>query len=97
MKINPIIGIKDGEVFPAGRERSRAKAIDHLYNFAISYSHIEEMAVEYATTLDEADILANRLSSIFPRERIYRSKTSPVVGTHTGPRTLIVSVLGDRQ
>ena len=53
LKINPIIGIKDGEVFPAAKERSRAKAIDYLYNFAISYSHIEEMAIEYATTLDE--------------------------------------------
>jgi len=97
LKVNPIIMLKDGAVEPAGRTRSRAKAIDHLYNFAMSYSHIEEMAVEYATTLDEAEMLVERLSSIFPRERIYRSKTSPVVGTHTGPRTLLVSVLGDRQ
>ena len=97
LKVNPIITFKDGVVHPAGRTRSRAKAIDHLYNFAMSYSHIEEMAVEYATTLDEAEMLVERLSSIFPRERIYRSKTSPVVGTHTGPRTLLVSVLGDRQ
>ena len=97
LKVNPIITLKDGVIEPAGRTRSRAKAIDHLYNFAMSYSHIEEMAVEYATTLDEAEMLVERLSSIFPRERIYRSKTSPVVGTHTGPRTLLVSVLGDRQ
>ena len=97
LKMNPIITFKDGVVHPAGRERSRAKAIDHLYNFAMSYSHIEEMAVEYATTLDEAEMLVERLGSRFPRERIYRSKTSPVVGTHTGPHTLLVSVLGDRQ
>jgi DegV family protein with EDD domain len=97
LKINPIICIKDGEVFPAGRERSRAKAIDHLYNFAMSYSHIEEMAIEAATTPDEAEILANRLSSKFPKERIYWSKMSPVIVTHTGPRAIAVSVLGDRQ
>ena len=96
-KVNPIITMKDGVVEPAGRTRSRAKAIDYLYNFAISFSHIEEMAIEDATTPDEAEMLAERLSSKFPKERIYRSKASPVIGTHTGPGLLIVSVLGDRE
>jgi len=97
LKINPIIGLKEGEVFPCGRERSRAKAIDHLYNFAMSYSHIEEMAVEYAVALEEAEMLVERLGSKFPKERIYRSRTSPVISTHTGPGLLVVTVLGDRQ
>ena len=96
LKINPIIGLKDGEVIPCGRERSRAKAIEHLYNFAMSYSHIEEMAVEYAVALDEAEMLIERLGSKFPKERIYRSRTSPVISTHTGPSLLVVTVLGDR-
>lgn len=96
LKINPIITMKDGVVQPAGKERSRAKVIDYLYNFATSYSHIEEIAIEDATTPDEAEMLAERLSAIFPKERIFRSKTSPVIGTHTGPHILIVSVLGDK-
>ena len=96
LKINPIITMRDGVVQPAGKERSRAKVIDHLYNFATSYSHIEEIAIEDATTPDEAEMLAERLSAIFPKERIFRSKTSPVIGTHTGPHILIVSVLGDK-
>ena len=95
LKINPIIRLKDGEVVPAAKERSRAKAIDYLYNFAMSYSHIEEIAIEYATSLDEVEMLAERLDSKFPKERIYRSRASPVIGTHTGPGLLIVSVLGD--
>lgn len=96
LKINPVIGLKDGEVIPCGRERSRARAIEHLYNFAMSYSHIEEIAVEYAAALDEAEALIERLGSIFPKERIYRSRTSPVISTHTGPSLLVVTVLGDR-
>jgi len=96
LKVTPILGIKDGEVFPFARERSRAKAIDHLYDFAASYSHIDEMAVEHATTPDEADGLVKRLSAKFPKERIYRSKVSPVIGVHVGPRVLGVAVLGDR-
>ena len=96
LKINPVIGLKDGEVIPYGRERSRARAIEHLYNFAMSYSHIEEIAVEYAAALDEAEALIERLGSIFPKERIYRSRTTPVISTHTGPSLLVVTVLGDR-
>ena len=63
----------------------------------MSFAHIEEMAVEDATTPDEAEMLVERLSSKFPKERIYRSKVSLVVGTHVGPHVLAVSVLGDRE
>ncbi len=96
LRVHPIIGLKDGEVHPAARERSRAKAIDHLYNFVMSFSHIEELAVENAACPDDAELLVERLGSKFPKERIYRSKTTPVIGTHTGPGLLLVAVFGDK-
>jgi DegV family protein with EDD domain len=95
LKVNPILTIKDGEVYPAARERSRAKAIDYLVNFAAGYANIEEMALEDATTPAEADDLAERLGANFPKEDIYRSKVSPVIGAHVGPRVLSVMVLGE--
>ncbi len=96
LKVNPIIGIKDGEVFPIGRERSRVNVIDHLYHFALSFTRVEGIAVEYAVDLEEVERLIKRLSAKFPKEMIYRSRASPVIGTHTGPGLLVVSVLGDR-
>ena len=96
LKINPILGIKDGEVFPFGQERSRTKAIERLYQFAAGYSRIEEMAVEDATTPDEVDALVERLGEVFPKERIYRSKVSPVIGTNVGPRAIGLAILGDK-
>ena len=96
LKVNPLITLRDGVVEPVGRTRSRAKAIDRLCEFAMSYSHIEEIAIEEATTPDEADRIAERLSAKFPKERIYRSKPSPVIGAHTGPGFLLVAVLGDK-
>jgi len=96
LKVNPILTIKDGETYPVARERSRARAIDHLHDFTASFSHIDEMAVEHATTPDEAGGLVKRLSAKFPKERIYRSKVSPVIGAHVGPRVLNVAVLGDK-
>lgn len=96
LRMNPIITLKDGVVEPAGRTRSRAKAIDHLYEWVASYSHIEELAVEDAACPDDGDLLAKRLGAIFPEERIYRTRTTPVIGTHTGPGLLLVAVLGDK-
>jgi len=40
LKVNPIIGLKDGEVYPVARERSRAKAIDRLYDFATKFDNV---------------------------------------------------------
>ena len=95
LRINPILSLKNGEAYPVARKRSRSKAIDYLCDFATGYSYIEEMAIEDATTPHEAQILLERLSAKFPRERIYRTKVSSVVGTHVGPHVLAVSVLGD--
>ena len=97
IKVNHILGIKDGEVVPFARERSRAKVMDYLYDFVTSFSRIEEMAIEDATTPDEAEILAEKINDKFPKERIYRAKIGPAVGTHVGPRALGVAVLGDRE
>jgi DegV family protein with EDD domain len=93
LKVNPVLSIKDGTTFPVARPRNRAQAMDFLVNFAKSFRHIEALAIEDATTPDELEILAQRLKDLVPPERFYRSKVSPVVGTHVGPHVLAVSVL----
>lgn len=94
--IKPIIKLKNGVVEPAAKARSKAKAIEYLSRFAGSFSHIEEMAVEDTCAPDEAEVLLGRIDPIFPRERIYRSGMTPVIGTHTGPGLLLVAVMGDK-
>jgi DegV family protein with EDD domain len=96
LRVNPVLGIRDGEVYPFAREHSRAKAIDYLYHFAAGFSRIEGMAVEDATP-GEADELAKRLRAKFPKETIYRTKVSAVAGAHVGPHVLAGSVLGDKR
>jgi DegV family protein with EDD domain len=96
LKINPIITIKDGVVEPAGRAHTRAKAMDHLVEFAASYKHIDELAVEDAACPDDNEYVVKRLGRFFPEERIYRSRATPVIGAHTGPGLVVVSVMGDK-
>jgi DegV family protein with EDD domain len=96
LKVNPLITLKDGLVEAAGRTRSRAKAINQLYDFAAGYSHIEELSVGDTACPEDAEALCERLGAIFPKERIYRSKMTPVIGAHTGPGLLLVAILGDK-
>jgi len=93
LKLNPIVGVKDGATFPIARSRNRTQAIDFLVNFVRGFSHIEAVAIEDATTPDDLQTLAERLKDVVSPERIHRSKVSPVVGTHVGPHVLAVSVL----
>ncbi len=93
LKVNPVCSIKDGTTFPIARPRNRAQAMDFLVNFAKSFHHIEALVIEDATTPDELEILAQRLKNLVPAERFFRSKISPVVGTHVGPHVLAVSIL----
>jgi fatty acid kinase fatty acid binding subunit len=93
LKVNHIVGIKDGETFPIARFRNRTQAIDFLVDFVRGFSRIEAVAIEDATTPDDLQTLTERLKDVVPPEHIYRSKVSPVVGTHVGPRVLAVAVL----
>jgi DegV family protein with EDD domain len=96
LKINPVLGLKDGEVFPLSRERSRAKSIEALYNWALSYKNVDCISVEDATTPGEADQLAERLKQKFPGIPFYRSKVGAVIGAHVGPSVIAVSIIGDK-
>ncbi len=93
LSVKPILTVKDGEIAPLTRLRSLSAGLDYLYNFAKGYTNAELVAVEYATTPDEADRLANRLADIFPKERIFKAAISPVVGVYGGPGAMAVTVL----
>lgn len=94
LKLNPIITLKDGVTFPVAKTRSREKAKDALVELVKKTPGIEEVVVEDATTADELEELIDRISAFFPREKIYRSKISPVIGVHCGPNVLAASVIG---
>jgi len=93
LRINPILGIKSGEAFPFARVRSRNQAIEWLYRFATGFTKVKAFAVEYGSCMTEATDLAKRIGSVFPKVPVYISNVNPVIGTHTGPCILSVTVL----
>lgn len=93
LQMNPILGIKDGEAFPSAKVRTRAKATEWLYDFATNFDRVKALAVEYGSNVAEAQELAKRIASVFPKIPIYLSNVSPVIGTHAGPNVLSVAVM----
>ncbi|MFH1087085.1 MAG: DegV family protein [Chloroflexota bacterium] len=93
LRINPILGLKDGEIVPITRLRGRSRALDWLVSFARSFPKAEGLVVEDATTPEEAETLVARISEFLPKEKIFRSRVGPAIGVHVGPHVLAVSIL----
>jgi DegV family protein with EDD domain len=94
LNIKPMLTIKNGELIPAGRVRSRNKGIDKLFDFAKNAIDIQDLSIVYNTTRDEAQALAGRMGAIFPEERIKLARLGPALGVHGGPGILFVALRG---
>ncbi len=92
LNVKPILTMKNGELVPVGRVRSRAKGIDMLFELVKNTADIQDLAIVYNTTLDEALALAGRVGSIFPRDRIRLARLGPALGVHAGPGILWVAL-----
>ena len=92
LNVKPILTLKDGEVGPAGQVRTRAKGLDRLFEFVQSTANIQDLAVVHSTTPDEAEALAERIGSVFEKEKIIMSRAGPALGTHMGPGAMIVAI-----
>ena len=92
LNVKPLLSLQDGETVPAGQARTRSKGIDRLFDFVKSATNIEDLAVVYNTTPEEAQALVERLGPIFDQKRIYLATVGPMLGVHMGPGALIVAL-----
>jgi len=91
LNVKPMLTVKDGVLVPAGQVRTRAKGIDKLFEFVKEATDIQDLAVVYNTTPDEAQALADRLGSVFDSEKIRIARVGPGLGVHGGPGAMLVS------
>jgi DegV family protein with EDD domain len=92
LRIKPLIELK-GQILPFGKAIGHVRAINALYEYVSSFPHPRSLAVDYSTNAKEAESFAKRLGEMFPGVPIYTGVISPVVGAHTGPGTLAVSMI----
>ena len=91
LNIKPVLVVKDGEMAPAGQVRTRAKGIDVLCNFVNKVIDIQDLAVVYSTTPDEAQILADRIGAMFDKDRIRFARLGPTRGLCAGQGAQLVA------
>jgi len=90
LSVKPLLTVKDGELLPAGQVRTRFKGTQRLFDFAKNAVDVQDLSILYSTTPDEAQTLAERVGSMFPRERIMLARLGPALGVHGGPGVLAI-------
>jgi DegV family protein with EDD domain len=98
LNIKPMLTMKDGIVVPVSQVRSFSKGIEQLYLFMSNAlkekGNVKDLAIMYNTTPKEADILADRISPLYPRENIIMGQIGPILGAHAGPNLVAVVIRG---
>jgi len=79
---------------PSGQVRTRSKGMGQLLDFVKNATEIQDLAILYSTTPDEAQALIESTSSIFPKERTILARLGPALGVHGGPGILAVALRG---
>ncbi len=92
LNVKPMLAMKDGELVPSGQVRSRSKGIGRLVDFVKDAKEIQDLAILYSTTPDEAQALIERTSPIFPKEHTILARLGPGLGVHGGPGILAIAL-----
>lgn len=93
LSIKPIIRVEDGEVAPFERVRTRAKAIERMFELASGMPRAKEMFVGCSGDDSDARALLERLRPHLPHTELRLGYLGPVVGVYTGPNALGIAAL----
>ncbi len=96
LAVKPILTIRDGAVAPLERVRTKAKAMGRLEALAAAAAaeaeHGFDIGIQHLAAQDMADAFAEKLATALGRDRVPVDEISAVLGAHTGPGTVSVSL-----
>ena len=90
--VKPILKLEDGEFQPVERVRTRAKALERIYEFVELFPNIERLALVYTTTPEDVETLARRVDFLVPPGKLIIAPLGAVTGAHVGPGTVAAVV-----
>jgi DegV family protein with EDD domain len=93
LRVKPLLSLRDGEVHPEERVRTKAHAMDRLFQIATSFHNIREVAIGYSTNPQDAHDFRQRLQAVLPHVNILVTRVGPVIGAHGGPGVLGLGLL----
>ncbi len=86
LSIKPVITVHDGVVQPAGKVRTRSKALRFITD-RMQAGAVESASVLHADAPDLDEFLA-LVDPAVPHSDVLVTQIGPVVGVHTGPRVI---------
>jgi DegV family protein with EDD domain len=92
LNLKALLTLRGGVLRPAGLARNRSKGIGRIREFIKSALHIEELAIVYSTTPDDAQKLSDYTISLFPHIVPHIVRLGPALGVHAGPGAIITVV-----
>ncbi len=85
LSIKPVLTLRDNEVLPVERVRTRRKALDRMAEIARDQGQLENVVVLHVGNPGDARVLAERLAELVPDRAPMVGEMGPVIGTYAGP------------
>ncbi len=94
LKVKPIITVQDGVVHEFGKERTRARGLAAMQEFARQQAPLEEASVMYTTSDSGLSGLIQALDDALPEGKsTIMARMGPVLGTYVGPNAVGLALL----
>jgi DegV family protein with EDD domain len=91
LRIKPVLYVKDGQVEPLEKPRTRKRAVGRVLGLMaerVETSEAVHVAVLHCDAPDEAQVLAEQVAARFQCVELLTAEAGPIIGTHCGPGTL---------
>jgi DegV family protein with EDD domain len=92
LSIKPMLHVESGEVAPFARVRTRAKAMDRLFEIATG-RRVRNMFVASGGNDPDAEAFIDRLRPALPHTDIALAQLGPAVGVYLGPSAMGIATL----
>ena len=93
LNVKPILEVKEGEVHPRERARSRRKALERLTQLTLEEGPAYAAAVAGSTDLVAAQAIADQVRDGFGHQDVPVFHIGPVIGVYAGPGCIGVGVI----
>ncbi len=93
LQVKAMIEVKDGEVYPVERVRTRERSLERLVELVKGHGAMERMTVVHANAAEDAERVAQQVQPLLVRGSVVQSTIGPVIGTYAGPGAIGVGFL----
>lgn len=96
LNVKPLLCVRDGEVHPEARVRSRQQGIAKLVEIAVAQGPLEGLAAFHCGAPAQLSLIQPLLEAAYPDLEVIPGQLGAVVGTYSGPGGVGIALLRAR-